>query len=155
MGCIECWSPPRFKSCFLLLVYVNDLSTGLYNQILGLLPMTLLFFRLFVIEIDRNEDIIFDQVHNKLFHDNLELIQYNGSSAITCAIRGASKERLYRELDPESLQHRCCFHKLCTFYKIYKSQSLCYLYKLLPFKPACRSQDHLTMFPVFFLNTAF
>ena len=56
--------------------------------------------------------IIFDQAFNKSFHDNLELIQYNASLAITGAIRGTSKENLYQELGLESLQQRYWFRKL-------------------------------------------
>ena len=65
-------------------------------------------------------DITFDQAFNKSFHDNLESIQYNALSAITGAIRGTLKEKLYQELGLESLQQRRWFRKLCTFYKIYK-----------------------------------
>ena len=67
--------------------------------------------------------IIFDQAFNKLFHDNLETIQYNASLVITGAIRGSSKEKLYQELGLESLEQKSWFQKLCTFYKIYKNQS--------------------------------
>ena len=63
-------------------------------------------------------DIIFDQAFNKSFHDNLESIQYNASLAITGAIRGTSKEKLYQELGFESLQQKRWFRKLCTFYRI-------------------------------------
>ena len=68
-------------------------------------------------------DIIFDQAFNKSFHDNLESIQYNASLAITGAIRGTSKEKLYQKLGFEFLQQRRWFRKLCTFYKIYKNRS--------------------------------
>ena len=54
-------------------------------------------------------DIIFDQVFNKSFHDTLESIQHNSSDvslAITGAIRGTSREKLYQELGLESLQQR-------------------------------------------------
>ena len=68
-------------------------------------------------------DIIFDQAFNKSLHDNLESIQYNASLAITGAIRGTSKEKLYQKLGFEFLQQRRWFRKLCTFYKIYKNRS--------------------------------
>ena len=54
-------------------------------------------------------DIIFDHAFNKSFHDNLESIQYNASLAITGAIRGTSREKLYQELGFESLQQSCWF----------------------------------------------
>ena len=77
-------------------------------------------------------DVIFDQAYNKSFHESLESLKYNVSLAITGAIKGTSKEKLYQELGLESLQHRRWFRKLCTFYKIFKNQSPCYLYELLP-----------------------
>ena len=49
-------------------------------------------------------DIIYDQTHNLSFHQKLESIQYNTALALTGAIRGSSREKLYQELDSESLQ---------------------------------------------------
>ena len=40
-------------------------------------------------------DNILDQAFNKLLHDNLESIQYDASLAITGAIKGTSREKLY------------------------------------------------------------
>ena len=51
-------------------------------------------------------DIIYEQAHNLSFHQKLELIQYNSALALTRAIRGRSKEKLYEELGLESLQLR-------------------------------------------------
>ena len=53
------------------------------------------------------EDIIYDQAYNASFHQKLELLQYNACLAITGAIRGTSREKLYEELGLESLQLRC------------------------------------------------
>ena len=39
--------------------------------------------------------IIYDQVYNALFHQKLELLQYNACLAITGVIRGTSREKLY------------------------------------------------------------
>ena len=41
-------------------------------------------------------DVIFDQAFNNSFHQRLESIQYNAALAITGAIRGTSKEKLYQ-----------------------------------------------------------
>ena len=51
-------------------------------------------------------DIIYDQAYNLSFHQKLESIQYNASLALTGAIRGSSREKLYQELGLESLQLR-------------------------------------------------
>ena len=63
-------------------------------------------------------DIIFDQAFNDSFHSKMESIQYKACLAITGAIQGSSKEKLYNELGLESLQSRRWMHKLCHFYKI-------------------------------------
>ena len=56
------------------------------------------------------------------FHRKLESIRYNAALAITSAIRGTSKEKLYQELGFESLQQRRWYRKLYCFYKICKEQ---------------------------------
>ena len=48
-------------------------------------------------------DIIYDQAYNASFHQKLDSIQYNAALAITGAIRGTSKEKLYDELGLETL----------------------------------------------------
>ena len=47
--------------------------------------------------------IIYDKAYNTSFHQNLEKIQYNSGLAITEAIRGTSKEKLFQELELDSL----------------------------------------------------
>ena len=100
-------------------------------------------------------DIIFDQAFNKSFHDNLESIQYNASLAITGAIRGTSKEKLYQELGFESLQQRRWFRKLCTFYRIYKNQSPSYLYNLIPLQTSSRITRSSNNIPCFHFKNNF
>ena len=54
-------------------------------------------------------DIIYDQPQNESFCNKLESIQYNAALAITGAIRGTSKTKLYKELGLEFLKSRRCF----------------------------------------------
>ena len=56
----------------------------------------------------------------------MKAVQYNGALAITIVIRGSSKEKLYQELDLETLQQRLWYMKLCCFYKILKVIKLSY-----------------------------
>ena len=77
-------------------------------------------------------DVIFNQAFNNSFHQRLESIQYNAPLAITGAIRGTFKEKLYQQLGFESLQSRRQFQKLSLFYKIIKNESPLYLYRLIP-----------------------
>ena len=67
-------------------------------------------------------DIAYEQTRNASFHQKLESLQYNACLAITGAIRGSSREKLYQELGFESLQQRHWYRKLCSFYKIFKNE---------------------------------
>ena len=73
--------------------------------------------------------ILYDQAHNASFHQKLEKMQYNACIAITGAIRGTLKEKIYQELGLESLESRRWFRKLCFFFKILKNKSPDYLFK--------------------------
>ena len=57
-------------------------------------------------------DVVFDQAFNNSVRKRLESIQYNTTLAITGAIRGTSKEKLYQELGFESMLSRRWFPKL-------------------------------------------
>ena len=43
-------------------------------------------------------DVVYDQSSNDAFSDKLETVQYNAALAITGAIKGTSREKLYQEL---------------------------------------------------------
>ena len=77
-------------------------------------------------------DVVFDQAFNESFHKKLECLQYSAALAITGAIRGSSREKIYHELGIESLKSRRWFRKLALFYKIYKTKHPPYLYDLIP-----------------------
>ena len=77
-------------------------------------------------------DVIYDQPHNEKFCNTIESIQYNAALAITGAIRGTSKERLYQELGLESLRNRRWFHRLCFIFKVINNRSPHYLFTMLP-----------------------
>ena len=66
------------------------------------------------------------------FIKNIESVQYNAALAITGAIRGTSKEKIYQELGFESLQQRRWYRKLCCLFKIIKNRSPSYLFQLVP-----------------------
>ena len=77
-------------------------------------------------------DIIYDQAYNASFHQKLDSIQYNAALAITGAIRGTSKEKLYDELGLETLEKRRWYRKLCCFFKIFRYKCLKYLFNIIP-----------------------
>ena len=51
-------------------------------------------------------DMIYDQTFNMSFQQKMETIQYNAALAITGALRGSSREKLYQELGLEPPQQR-------------------------------------------------
>ena len=51
-------------------------------------------------------DIIYHQPQNESFCDKIEFVQYKAALAITGAIQGTSREKIYQELGLESLKSR-------------------------------------------------
>ena len=106
-------------------------------------------------------DIVYDQAYNESFHQKLESIQYNVSLAITGAIRGTSREKIYHELGLESLKNRRWYRKLTTFYKIWTNKAPLYLFNLIPVSNnfySTRSAHDIPPFKAhhdFFKNTFF
>ena len=77
-------------------------------------------------------DVVYDQPHNACFSDKIESIQYNAALAITGAIRGTSKEKLYQELGLEYLSYRRWFRRLSLFYKTLNDRSPSYMLNIIP-----------------------
>ena len=72
-------------------------------------------------------DIIYDQPNNINICNKIESLQYIATLPITGAIRGLSKEKLYKELAFEYFSSTR-LRKLCLFYKIVVNKSRSYLY---------------------------
>ena len=70
--------------------------------------------------------------NNDTFCDKIESAQFNAALAISRAIRGSSRERLYQELGLESLFKRQWYRRLLMFYKIVSGIAPNYLRTLLP-----------------------
>ena len=109
-------------------------TIGLLRKLLDTLPRTSLItiFKSFIRPHLDYGDIIYDRAYNTSFHQNIESIQYNAALAITGAVRGTSREKLYQELGFESLQQRRWYRKLCCLFKIINNQPLSYLFQLVP-----------------------
>ena len=75
-------------------------------------------------------DIVYDQPNNSSLSEKFESLQYNAALAITGAIKGSSKEKLYQELGFESLKDRRWMRKLCYLYKVISSKRPSYLYDM-------------------------
>ena len=65
-------------------------------------------------------DVIYDSGYSEICHQKLESIWYNACLALSGAIRGSSKEKLYQKLGMESLQGWRWYRESCLFYKIFK-----------------------------------
>ena len=88
----------------------NEISKtiGLFRKLQNFLPRPALLtiYKCFIRPHLGYVDIIYDQAYNLSFHQKLDSIQYNAALALTGAIRGSSREKLYQELGLESLQLR-------------------------------------------------
>ena len=98
-------------------------------------------------------DKLFDQSNNSRSSDKIESVQYNASLAITGAIRGTSKEKLYQELGLESLKDRSWLRRMSYLYKIFSTKLPPYLYELIP--PLQRSHRYPSCFQTFRCRTTF
>ena len=74
----------------------------------------------------------YDRASNESFYQSLESLQYSATMAITGTKRGTSSEKVFQELDVETLKSRCWLRKLCMFYKLIKEKSPAYLFQLIP-----------------------
>ena len=77
-------------------------------------------------------DTIYDQPQNESFCDEIESVQYKAALAITGAIQGTSREKIYLELGLELLQPRRWYKRLCCMYKIMTEKAPNYLINLIP-----------------------
>ena len=103
-------------------------------------------------------DVIYDQPNLSSLTNKIESVQYNAALAITGAIRGTSKEKLYQELGFESLKDRRWLRWLCYLYKIVNTKQPAYLYDLIPpfqrssrnkgciYEPFCRTASFKKLF---------
>ena len=89
-------------------------------------------------------DVIYDQPNNSNLSHKIESVQYNAVLAITGAIRGTSKEKMYKELGLESLRNTRWLRRMSYLYKIISTKSLPYLYELIP--PLQRSHRNTGFF---------
>ena len=83
-------------------------SIGLIRKLRNFLPRPSLLqiYKSFVRPHLDYSDIIYDKAFIEYFQKKLNSIQYNAALAITGAIRGTSREKIYSELRLESLQDR-------------------------------------------------
>ena len=90
-----------------VLAKVNK-AVGLLRKLRNILPRTTLvtIYKAFIRPHLDYGDVLYDQAFNNSFKEKLESFQYNACLALTGAIRGMSKEKIYQELGLESLRDR-------------------------------------------------
>ena len=111
---------------------------GLLRKLSNLLPRQALvtIYKAFVRPYLDYGDVLYDQAFDNSFHAKIESIQYNACLAITGAIRGMSREKIYQKLGLESLKLHRWYRKLCLFYKVFKNEHQKYLFNLIPVRSA-------------------
>ena len=124
-------------------------TIGLLRKLQNILPRPALLtiYKCFIRPHLDYGDIIYDQAYNLSFHQKLESIQYNAALALTRAIRGGSRGKLYQGLGLESLQLRQWYRKLCCFYKIYNKQVPGYLTELIQTRNEAYQTRHVADVP--------
>ena len=109
-------------------------ATGLLRKLHNTLPRLplLRIYKSFIRSHLDDGEIIYDQAYTASFHQKIESVRYNSALAITGAIRGTSKVKLYQELGLETLEKIRWYRKLCCFFKMFRNQSPKYLFNLIP-----------------------
>ena len=97
--------------------------------------------------------VVYDQPNNFRLSDKTETVQYNAALAITGAIRGTSKKKLYQELGLESLKDRRWLRRMSYLYKIISTKLPPYLRELIP--PLQRSHRYPGCFQTLRCKTTF
>ena len=98
-------------------------------------------------------DIIYDQPHNQTLSDRIESVQYNAALAITGAIRGTSRERLYQEFGLESLSNRRWYRRLTMFFNIASGNCPTYLTNILPNRQTSYNTKRNNLYYIYRANT--
>ena len=88
-------------------------------------------------------DVIYVRAFNKSFQNKLDSVQYNAALAITRAIIGSSRVKLYQELGLESLKSRRWYRKLWVFFKLKENKYPSYLFDMNPkVLPTLTTRNH-------------
>ena len=94
----------------------------------------------------------YDQPHNESVCDKLKSVQCKATLAITGAIQGTSREKIYQELGFEFLRARRWYKRLSCMFKIVKEEVPNYLINLIP-KTQQTTRTRINRIPTFHCRT--
>ena len=75
-------------------------------------------------------DVTYDQDSNASYSNKIELVQYD--VALTGAIKGSSRDKLYQELGLEYFQQRKRIRRLCLLYRFLSAEQTSHIHNLFP-----------------------
>ena len=121
-------------------------GVGLLRKLQTILPRksSLTVYKSFIRPLLDYADVIYDQSSNASFSKKIESVQYNAALAITGAVKGSSREKMYQELGLEYPYQRRWARRLCLLYKVFSTGQPSNIYDLLP--PMRSSRGHVNSF---------
>ena len=88
-------------------------------------------------------DIIYDQPQSEYFCQKIESVQYKVTLALTGAIQGTSRDKIYQELWLESFKSRRWYKRLVLMFNIMNEKAPNYLINLIPkYEPIIRTKNN-------------
>ena len=124
---LQCSCGSKIKKCNRIIGLIRRLSINLPRNAL------LTIYKSFVRSHLDYGDILYDKPNNENFQNKFEKVQYRVCLAITGAVQGTSRTKLYDELGLHSLIKRRWCNKLIFFDKIVNGLLPDYLYSYLDF----------------------
>ena len=125
----------KIKKCFRMIGIIKRLSVSVPRKAL------LTIYKSFIRPHLDYGDILYDKPEDQNFQNKLEKVQYKACLAITGAIQGTLRQKIYDELGLHTLIERRWRLKLTFFYKIVNGLLPEYLYSNLQFP----SQENYTL----------
>ena len=109
-----------------------DSTISKVNKGISLIKKLSFYYKVLLRPLIDYGDIIYDQPNNESFCEKLESIQYKAELAITGAIHGTSRDKIYKEIGLESLKAKRWYKRLSCMFKIMKEEAPNYLINLIP-----------------------
>ena len=131
----------------------NMKRIGLLEKLQSILPRILTIYKLFIRSRLTYGDAVYDQPSNDDFFDKFETVQCNAAFAITGAIKGTSREKLYQELGLQYLRQRRWMIRPCLFYRVISTKLPAFIYDFI--LPVRQTQRHPNTFNSFSCRTEY